>query len=499
MAALAAATLVLLNSYFRMVEHSMRARAQAVSREVADNLRFLVESHVRVLQTLGELEVRGFEDGGDRFLLTAEALLHHYEGFYAINFVDRNAVIRHVYPYERNKSAIGGNLLRKADSREYLLLSRERRIPVMSHKIQTYQGIEAAAINVPLVKNGEFRGWINGVVDLNGWLRHEIASRPGNLSVRLSWSEQPDSVLELGPWEGRGSSRVEFDLLNQRLIVEVGVPDEEPRAMAFEVMVFVAALLLLVTVTVLLFWLGSSLGRLRSLNRRLRLKNALVSSLAHDMGTPLTVLTIGLDKLREDPSSEKTWDRLRRSAETLRQMLSSVRLLHAMEIGRLEMNREAVDLSVAVKGALDHVAEMAAAKGVRLFSEVPNHLPAVLAEPATLSQNVIPNVLTNAIKFTPAGGEILIRATTTDGIVMLTVRDSGAGIPPEKLQALLGDDAIDSNVGTAGETGSGLGMVQVRTFMEIYDGSFRVESRTEGEDHGTTVALTFKRAGSNRT
>lgn len=485
----------LLTAYFTSLARHSEYRSQTLNREIAENLRLLVESHVKVLQTIGELELQDISRRPEIYLRSAEAVLHNYEGFYAINYVDANGIIRRVHPYERNKAALDRNLFEHPQVTGYLKISRDRKIPMMSQLLASFQGVEAFMMYVPLYENGRFYGWINGVIDLPGWMNRYLEARSSRgLSARLEWLSVPGSVYSFGPEPSRESPALDFRVLNQDLRVRVQSTDAKLEVPAiFQWLIASVAVALVVLIGLLVVTLEKALQAQRELNRRLHLKNTIVSSLAHDMGTPLTVLSLGLDRLREQPASVSLWNRVQSSTASLRQMLDSVKLLHAMETGRAELRPEAVDLLGSVQAAVDQVAEIAAEKSIVFDIDVPTGLPRARAERATLCQNVIPNALTNAIKFSPPGSEIALRAWEEGDRVILSIHDRGTGIEPERLQLLLDDGALVSQDGTKGERGSGLGMLQMKTFMGIYGGSLSISSSV-GADHGTDVRLIFRKA-----
>lgn len=496
MIALATMTVVLLNSYFALVNRNISDRSVAVTREIANNLRADIEAHVRVLETLGEMRLGDdFEGPSAAYNSAADAILANYPSFYAINWVDAKGVIARVRPYEKNKAALGRNIITERHNEAVFENSRVNHAPVLGRKVKMFQGIEAVAVSVPIFEKNVLQGWVNGVLDLDTFLRNANDSRRENLSLKLVWKDDPSSEFNLDGDRVSHVTRNEFRLLGTDLVLEVGIKDVgDSRPALPQAWVAGAALLMVALIGALLFGLQGSQRRLVLLNQRLRLKNALVSSLAHDMGTPLTVLNMAIERAKEKPDDAGVWDRLAKSALNLLRMLDSVKLIHAMETGHLEIKVEAVSLTEAVTAALDQVSVLAANKKITVVNEAADSLPLVFAEASTLAQNVIPNLLTNAIKFSPAGSVVRLSSSVTDHTVSLILADSGFGIPPEKLDVLLGRDGAGSDEGTAGEKGSGLGMIQVRTFMDVYKGSLGIVSKIGTADRGTVVTLTFRRA-----
>lgn len=488
-------TVVLINSYFELVGQGIDERSQMVTREVALNLRTDIESSVKALLTLGEINIDDFDGPHHDYVGTAMTLLKNYPNLYSVNWVDEKGVIRRVYPYEQNKAALGHNIITERKKEAVFERSRLHHTPVLGTKIRTFQGIDAAAISVPVYdRRNVLRGWINGVLDLETLLRHALGSRSESLSAKLSWRSDPSSTFAVNEGPMSHVTRIQFPLLDQDLILDVGLTSPEASPSSLKFWMLTVGLMLDTMVAVLLFSLKISLDRVVALNRRLRLKNALVSSLAHDMGTPLTVLSIGIERLKTHPEEIGTRERLFKSSQALLRMLKSVKLIHAMETGDLKVRAEPVNLTAAVTSALEQVEVLAREKAITFVNQVPARLPAILAEASTLGQNVIPNILTNAIKFSPASSNVRLSTVVSATHVQLIIEDPGFGIPPEKLKPLLDGNPSGSLDGTDGEKGYGLGMVQVRTFMDVYEGSFDIQSKVGPSDHGTRVTLTFKRA-----
>lgn len=489
--ALTAVSFVLLNSYFNLVQQAMNDRTRAATAEVAENLRNDIADHVRALQIAGEIEPDAFARSDDEYERVSAAIIARYPGFYSINWVDSRGIIRRVFPVGPNRAALGRNVLEQPSAHEYFDHSLDRGVPVIGSKLMMFQGFEAVSVSVPVYRGGRFRGWINAVLDIQSRLKHAMEARQDALSVKLVYRDDPKSAFTVGE-PAKSVSRVEFGLLNRDIALEVGMNPDEAGA-RFEFMLFGAALLLLLLIAILLFSLKRSMQRLEALNRRLRLKNALISSLAHDMGTPLTVLAMSLDRLNQHPGEGESWARVQKCSQVLRQMLESVRLIHAMETRHLEIELGAVDLRASIRSAIDHVSVLADSKKIRILETLPAVLPPVFAENLTLSQNVIPNLLTNAIKFSPSGSDVEVRAEAEGGDIRLIIEDAGFGISTGRLAAILGDENRAGR-GGSGEKSGGLGMIQVRTFMEVYGGRLEIESETEGPDRGTVVRLTFRRA-----
>jgi two-component system cell cycle sensor histidine kinase PleC len=126
--------------------------------------------------------------------------------------------------------------------------------------------------------------------------------------------------------------------------------------------------------------------------------------------------------------------------------------------------------------------------GVTLQVKVDETLPAIYADPRALRQIVL-NLLSNAVKFTPSGGTVRIScALDRAGDPTITVKDTGQGIPHAEMQDLFQPFARTAEAKRASTPGTGLGLVIVKSLVELHQGSIALESRVGS---GTTVTVTL--------
>jgi two-component system phosphate regulon sensor histidine kinase PhoR len=166
-----------------------------------------------------------------------------------------------------------------------------------------------------------------------------------------------------------------------------------------------------------------------------------------------------------------------------------------LELSRIESGKVPLQLiSVSPQELLNHAAErlrlQAERAGLELSVQVSGDLPCVLADPTRLDQ-VIVNLLHNAIKFTPPGGKILLSANPDDGMVIFSVADTGVGIPAEALSRIFERFYKTDRARSGG--GTGLGLSIARHLVEAHGGRIWAESR-EGE--GSTFYFSVPVAGS---
>jgi len=151
--------------------------------------------------------------------------------------------------------------------------------------------------------------------------------------------------------------------------------------------------------------------------------------------------------------------------------------------GRLRLRLADTDVTAVVRDALEAIGPSADGKRIALDVQLPATIPRIAVDPERLQQ-VIWNLLTNAIKFTPAGGTVHVSASGVPGGLKITVRDTGRGIAPDFLPFVF--DAFRQGEGGSNRTapGLGLGLAIVHRIIEAHGG--RVEAASEGPGLGST-------------
>jgi len=187
--------------------------------------------------------------------------------------------------------------------------------------------------------------------------------------------------------------------------------------------------------------------------------------------------------------NEKQADYLNDILESARHLLSLINDildLSKIEAGRMELEPSEFDLPGAVENALILVRERANRHGIELAHDVDASLGAIRADERKVKQ-VLLNLLTNALKFTPAGGRVVVRARRHGGSAEISVADTGVGIAPEDQAAVFEEFR---QVGTMSKKveGTGLGLAISRKFIELHGGRIWVTSEP---GVGSTFAFTL--------
>lgn len=217
------------------------------------------------------------------------------------------------------------------------------------------------------------------------------------------------------------------------------------------------------------------------------LKDEFVSSVSHELRTPLTSITGYVELLLEDEASEEKRGYLTivdRNAQRLLGLVSDLLFTASIQDGRLELERAEVDLTELVRHAVDSARPRAETSAIELALET-EEVGRVLGEEARLAQ-LLDNLVSNAVKFTPQGGRVTVRLSGTEGVARTEVSDTGIGIPDEERERLFerffrSQTALERQI-----QGTGLGLYISKAIVEAHGGRIGVHS-TEGE--GTTFIV----------
>ena len=215
-----------------------------------------------------------------------------------------------------------------------------------------------------------------------------------------------------------------------------------------------------------------------------RLKDEFVSSVSHELRTPLTSISGYVELLLETEEDAEKRDHLAivdRNAQRLLGLVSDLLFTARLQEGRLELDPERVELGELVVQTVASARPRAETASVALSAEV-GEVAAIDGEPARLAQ-LLDNLVSNAIKFTPAGGSVVVRLSQRDAFVCVEVSDTGIGIPEQERERLFqrffrAQTALERQI-----QGTGLGLYISKAIVESHGGRIGVRS---GEAGGTT-------------
>ncbi|WP_229792267.1 PAS domain S-box protein [Cognatilysobacter bugurensis] len=222
-----------------------------------------------------------------------------------------------------------------------------------------------------------------------------------------------------------------------------------------------------------------------------RRKDEFLATLAHELRNPLSPVRTGLQVLNLTNDA----DTARRTREMMeRQLAHMVRLIDDLldvsriTSGKVVLRRERIALQDAVRAAIESARPMVEAAQHRLHVSLPAEPLWVDADPTRIAQ-VLGNLLTNAAKYTPDGGDIHLAASNVDGDAEVSVRDTGLGIPPDALADVFGMFAQVNRTLDRAQGGLGIGLALARRLAEMHGGAIRAASEGLGRGSTFTVSL----------
>jgi signal transduction histidine kinase len=218
-----------------------------------------------------------------------------------------------------------------------------------------------------------------------------------------------------------------------------------------------------------------------------RLKDEFVSSISHELRTPLTSIAGYVELLQEEEENPEKLDHLAivgRNSERLLALVSDLLFAARLQYGRLELERSPVDLRKVVLQCIDSARPRAQAASVELDVEVED-VPSIMGEPAKLAQ-LLDNLVSNAIKFTPRDGHVSVRLTGHPELIRIEVSDTGIGIPDRERNRLFerffrAQSALEQQI-----QGTGLGLYISKAIVDAHGGRIGVDS---APGKGTTFVV----------
>jgi two-component system, OmpR family, phosphate regulon sensor histidine kinase PhoR len=213
--------------------------------------------------------------------------------------------------------------------------------------------------------------------------------------------------------------------------------------------------------------------------RRLEMvRRDFVSNVSHELRTPLASLkalteTLMEGALEDPPAARRFLVRMEHEIDNLTQMVRELLELSRIESGRVPLDRRAVTPYELITAAIERMQVQSERAGLNISVDIPEDIPNVSADPERMEQ-VLVNLIHNAIKFTSPGGEIKAGAFTRPGKVVFYVQDSGVGIPAESLQRIFERFYKADRARSGG--GTGLGLSISRHLVEAHEGRIWAES-----------------------
>jgi signal transduction histidine kinase len=224
-----------------------------------------------------------------------------------------------------------------------------------------------------------------------------------------------------------------------------------------------------------------------------------IDTLSHELKTPLTSIIAAAGLLAEelentaDKSSQKLIQTIIKNANTLEKRLVELLDIVKTGSGKIQLQLEPVDMKSLVLGSCVQVTPLLQGKGQKLTTDMPASLPLIHGDGPRLEQ-VLLNLMTNAVKFTPQGGSISIKVREQDSGVTVAVKDNGIGIAREEQSRLFQPySRVSSDRQT--QPGLGLGLALAKQVVELHGGKIWVDSESGS---GSTFSFYLPRRPSTR-
>ena len=216
-------------------------------------------------------------------------------------------------------------------------------------------------------------------------------------------------------------------------------------------------------------------------------RRQLLADVAHELRTPLSVIQANLEALIDGlyPIDEEHLRSVLDETKTMSRLLNDLQTLSTAEAGALSLHRERSDPRQLLDSVVGSFAAQAEEAGVRLRADADPGLSEIEVDGLRIGE-VLSNLVANALRHTPAGGEVRVTARPTEEGVEFAVADTGTGIDPERLPHV-----FDRFSRSPDSPGAGLGLAIARSLVEAHGGRIRAESGATG----TTISFTLPRGG----
>jgi signal transduction histidine kinase/CheY-like chemotaxis protein len=234
---------------------------------------------------------------------------------------------------------------------------------------------------------------------------------------------------------------------------------------------------------------NSAQGEARELHEQ---RDRFLATLSHELRNQVSPILLGAQLLKDlkpaDRRIEQTVERIERQARHQAILIDDLLDISRFRYGKLQLNREKLDLRVPVRHAVETLQNDFQAKRVKLEVELPEGPLFASADETRIAQVLI-NLLSNAWKFTPVGGTTSVRLAEQAGSAVLTVRDTGVGVDPEILPNVFTMFFQTHESPKAAKTGLGVGLAVAKVLVELHGGTIGAISEGEGKGAEFTVRL----------
>lgn len=228
----------------------------------------------------------------------------------------------------------------------------------------------------------------------------------------------------------------------------------------------------------------------------------LIRLLCHDLVNPLSIISMCTEFLQDqenlDENNAKILDRINRSCSNMNKIINTVRELQSLLSGKKKFNKSSVSIDEIFDYTKSIFQDQLNDKSISLILEKDKNTSFfITVEKQSFINNVLSNLISNAIKFSEPGSIVTIKAHENDHELELTIKDQGIGMNDELIKNMFLYDKKANRPGTRGESGNGFGMPLVKLFLDLNNIKFKVESKAienNPESHGTNFYLYIPKA-----
>ena len=496
------------------VRRTVDSEAEAVSRAIQSAVTWHIQSLLRIAKRWEFRKPSMIEWQDD-----ARMVLEHSYGFEVIDWVDTSHKTQWSV-YTGGQKFIDTAAAFDEPREKALEKARDRQTTIVSRAIDLPRKGTGVLIYVPLFNGPEhdrFEGFIaavlnlsstmTGLLDVNLLRRYDleilegkklIYTKPGSQdATKNKWAQEADLKLYGVVWFG--------SLWTIRLWPTPTWLDEMHTSL--DEITLLTGLLLTGLLALLSYFFQLARQRAHQLqNANVKLQEEatereqaqavladFMAMIVHDLRSPLSNVINILEMTKEGlfgslHPDQATW--LAKAENTTRNsvdLISDFLDVSRLESGRIELRKEAVDLRHLIKTCLENFSLAAQEKTILLKDEIDQSLPRVEADARRLDQ-VLSNLLSNALKFTPEGGQIVVGAGCKNQHIEIRVKDTGVGIPPDEIGRIFEKYKQTSSGATSEQKGTGLGLVICKMIVEAHGGAIWAES-----DRGATFTFTLPR------
>ncbi|MBD2371403.1 response regulator [Leptolyngbya sp. FACHB-402] len=221
-----------------------------------------------------------------------------------------------------------------------------------------------------------------------------------------------------------------------------------------------------------------------------RLKDEFLAIVSHELRTPLNSILgwsqLLLDREFDPATTRRALETINRNAQAQAQLIEDILDVSRLMRGKVELSIHPIDLASFLDATVESVRPQADAKSIQLSMHLDPTIGKIEADPVRLRQ-IIWNLLTNSIKFTPEGGQVELQVMPANSRIELQIRDTGIGIDPTFLPHIFDHFRQADSSSTRAHGGLGLGLAIVRQLVELHNG--KIEAHSQGCNQGTTFRV----------